>query len=48
MRKKRRLIHVNLYITAKQQEILQQRCDEEGYSMAEIIRRALDHYLGIK
>ena len=41
MRKER----INLYITERQRRQLEQRAQQEGLPMAEIIRRALDTYL---
>lgn len=41
MRKER----TNIYITERQKKQLEKRVEDEGLSMAEIIRRALDAYL---
>ncbi len=41
MRKER----INMYITERQRRQLEQRAQQEGLPMAEIIRRALDTYL---
>ena len=41
MRKER----INIYITERQKTQLEQRSEQEGLPMAEIMRRALDVYL---
>lgn len=48
-REKRNNVRVHLVLPKKRHETLQQLSEKSGYSMSELLRRALDEYLnGLK